>query len=300
MEHENPRQGNARGLGLLGLFILLSFTSPSLGRAQDSPTPTRSLLDEADALYARRGEGARGSVADPKPIDEAIGRYRRALQRAPADGEALFRLLRALHFRGAFCGAAVETQRAVFDEGRQLGQAAVVRIERGLQDKKPAERMGALRKVPRAADLYFWTAACWGQWALARGKLAAARQGAAGRVRDLAQTVIELEPSLEEGGGHRVLGRLHDQAPRILFLTGWVSREKALLYLRTSHEMAPQNSATRFFLADAILNHDEKNKDEARRLLQSLIEDAPRPEYLIEDRFYAEEARRRLMASSRN
>jgi len=67
------------------------------------------------------------------------------------------------------------------------------------------------------------------------------------------------------------------------------------LYLRKSHEMAPENSATRFFLGDATLNHDEENKDEARRLLQSCVEGAPRPEYLVEDRFYAEEARRRLM-----
>lgn len=246
-------------------------------------------------MYARRGEGARAAIADPKLIDAAIARYRRVLQTAPADGDALYKLLRALHFRGAFCGAGLETQRAVFDEGRQLGQAAVDRIERGLENEKPAERLGALRELPRAADVYFWTAACWGQWALARGKLAAARQGVAVRVRDLAQTVIELDPLLEEGGGYRVLGRLHDQSPKIPFLTGWVSREKALLNLRKSHEMAPQNSATRFFLADAILNHDEKNKDQARRLLQSLIEDAPRPEYLIEDRFYAEEARRRLV-----
>ena len=279
----------------LGLCILLGCTSTSLGRAQDPPTHARSLLGEADALYARRGESARGAVADPKLIDDAIGRYRRALRAAPADGEALYKLLRALHFRGAFCGAAVETQRAVFDEGRQLGQAAVDRIERGLEDKKPAERIGALRAVPRAAEMYFWTAACWGRWALARGKLAAARQGAAARVRDLAQRVIDLDPLLEEGGGYRVLGRLHDQSPRIPFLTGWVSREKALLYLRKSHEMAPENSATRFFLGDATLNHDEENKDEARRLLQSCVEGAPRPEYLVEDRFYAEEARRRLM-----
>jgi tetratricopeptide (TPR) repeat protein len=207
------------------------------------------------------GRWSNARSADPKLIEQAIAGYRRALQADPSDGKALFKLLRALHFKGAFCGAAPDAQKAVFDEGRQLGQAFVDRAERGLEKSKP-ERLAALRKIPHAAEVYFWTAACWGEWALACGKLAAARQGVAGRLRELAQTVIELDPLLEEGGGHRVLGRLHHLAPRIPFLTGWISRPRALLELRKSYAIAPQNSATRFFLAEAILDLDGKNKDE--------------------------------------
>jgi hypothetical protein len=137
-----------------------------------------------------------------------------------------------------------------------------------------------LRRVPHAAEVYFWTAACWGQWALGRGKLAAAREGVAGKLRDLAQTVIDLDAGLEEGGGDRVLGRLHHQAPRIPFLTGWVSKEKALVHLRRSYAIAPNNSATRFFLADAILDLEPRSREEALRLLRACRDDPPRPEYL--------------------
>jgi tetratricopeptide (TPR) repeat protein len=244
-------------------------------------------LADADALYARRAEAGN--------VDKAIALYRRALSANAADGLVLSKLLRALHFKGAFTTAPAQQRDATFDEGRRLGQAFVDNNERALP-KRASARIDALRRVPHAADVYFWTAACWGQWALTRGKLAAARQGVAGKLRDLAQTVIDLDPSLEEGGGDRVLGRLHHQAPRIPFLTGWVSREKALLHLRRSHAIAAHNSATRFFLADAILELELRNKEEALRLLRACRDEPPRPEYLVEDRFYAEEARRRLAA----
>jgi tetratricopeptide (TPR) repeat protein len=242
-------------------------------------------LAEADALYARR--------ADAGNIDAALALYRRALAGDAANGEALFKLLRALHFKGAFSAAAAPVRNAAFDEGRRLGQAFVLGNERALGNRR-SERIAALRRVPHAAEVYFWTAACWGQWALGRGKLAAAREGVAGKLRDLAQTVIDLDAGLEEGGGDRVLGRLHHQAPRIPFLTGWVSKEKALVHLRRSYAIAPNNSATRFFLADAILDLEPRSREEALRLLRACRDDPPRPEYLVEDRFYAEEARRRL------
>src|SRR5438128_786427 len=145
-----------------------------------------------------------------------------------------------------------------------------------------------------AAAAYFWTAAAWGQWALARGKLASARAGVAGRVRDLCETVIALDRALEEGGGYRVLGRLHDQAPRIPLLTGWVSRAKAIEYLRKSYELGPRNPVTWFFLAEAILDHDPSHAEEGRRLLRKCVDTPPRPDYYVESVHYAERARARL------
>lgn len=270
----------------------------AVAAAQSPPTPGgASALAAADALYARRADGAVGPVANPKLIDEAIALYRRALQASPEDAAALYKVLRALHYKGAFTGASEETQKAVFDEGKRLGQAFVDRTERRLEGKTSAERLEALRRIPHVAEAYFWTAACWGQWALVRGKFAAARQGVAGKVRDLAQTVVELDPQLEEGGGYRLLGRLHDEAPRIPFITGWVSKDKALVYLRQAYAIAPQNLVTRFFLAEAILEHDAKDADEGRALLRSCIEEPPRPEYLVEDRHYAEQARLHLARS---
>ncbi len=278
-------------LRALGLCLVFACTG-SLGRAEGlAPV---ALLAEGDLHYQRRAEGASGARADPREVVAALALYRRALAASPEDGEVVFRVLKALNFRGAFCGADDESRKAIYDEARKLGQAFVDGHEKPIEKLKPEARIAALLQVPRAAEVYYWTGASWGQWALVRGKLAAARQGVAGRVRDLAQTVIALDPELEEAGAYRLLGRLHDQAPRIPFITGWVSREKALANLRRATELAPASVVTRFFLAEAILEHDEAHAEQARLLLRSAADAAPRPDLLVEDAFYAAEARARL------
>lgn len=259
-------------------------------RAQDAT----SAMAEGDAHYERRAEGARGGTADPREADLAIQAYRRALAEGPQNLVALSRLLRALNFRGAFCGADVETRKRIFDEGKTLGQAAIDRLEKSVEGRSPAARIAGLREVPGAADAYYWTAACWGQWALARGKFAAARTGVAGRVRDLAETVAAIDPALEEGGAFRVLGRLHHQSPRIPLITGWVSKEKATSYLRRSYALGSQNPVTWFFLGEAILDHEPQSAEEGRRMLRKCVDTPPRADYHVESVYYADLARARL------
>ena len=278
-----------RAAGAGAALLLLAAPGRAGARAD-----VQALIAEGDAHYAQRASGARGAVADPREVEEALAAYRRALALEPESLTVLFRLQRALHFRGAFCGADRTAQAAVFDEGRRLGQAVVERLEGGLAAVRGDARVAALRKIENAAEVYYWTAACWGQWGLAKGKLSAARTGVASRVRALAHTVVDLDPTLEEGGGYRILGRLHDQAPHIPFITGWVSKEKAVAYLRRSREIAPQNSVTAFFLAEALLDDQPSRAAEARELLLSCASAPPRPEYAVEDAFYAQQARERL------
>lgn len=233
-------------------------------------------------------------MAKPAEIDAALAAYRLALAADPESPEARWRLLRALFFRADFCGATEEPKKRLFDEAKRLGDDGVERLERRIGQAKDAARIAALRKIPGAASVYFWTAVCWGEWALLRGKLAAARQGAGGRIRDLGQTVVDLDPELEQGGGYRILGRLHDQSPRVPFFTFWISREKAIAYLRQALERGPENSVNLYFLAEAILSHEPARREEARRLLERCAGAAPRPEYRVEDAYYAELSRQRL------
>jgi tetratricopeptide (TPR) repeat protein len=256
-----------------------------------------AAIADGDAHYARRAEGAHGGTADPREADLAIQAYRRAWAASPGDLDALAHLLRALHFRGAFCGADLPSRKKIFDEGRLLGQAAVDQLEKGVEARSAAERLAVLRATPGAAGAYYWTAAHLGQWALARGTFAAARAGVAGRLRSLAETVIALDPALEEGGGYRLLGRLHHQAPRIIFVTGWVSKTKAIEYLRKSYALGPTNPVTWFFLGDALLDGDASLADEGRGFLRKCIDTPPRADYVVESAYYADLARARLAAS---
>src|SRR5262245_43481248 len=182
---------------LLAVAVLVA-VSPAVfgGTSEDA-------IAEGDAWYARRGEGAHGAVAERAPIDAAVAAYRRALAAEQGGLEATSRLLRAIFFRATFCDATRDERVKLFDDGRRLGQDAVDRLEQGVVGGDAA-RTAAIAARPGAAGLYFWTAVCWGQWALLRSTLAAARAGAAGRVRDLAQRLLELDPAFEQGGADRL------------------------------------------------------------------------------------------------
>lgn len=259
-----------------------------------SPPPVAVALAEARGLYERRAEGAEGPVASRVPIDRAIAAYRRALTLSPDSIEANVGLLRALFFLGGFTNADEDAQRSAFGQAKDLAVTAVDRLEERLGSPKGAARIVALRRVPGSAALYLWASVSWGQWALSTSKLAAARQGAAGKIRDLAETSIALDPGLEEGSAYVILGRLHDQSPRIPFLTFWISRQAALRNLGTALARSPINTLAQYFLADAILHHAPERRAEAERLLATCARATPRAEFLVEDAHYAEFARRRL------
>lgn len=280
------------------LAAALALSGAGLAHAQIDPgasaeptpvertAPSTDALSEGDQNWERRGEGARADVCDPAGIDAALAAYRKAF--AAKDGlEVRWKLLRALQYRGVFCGGDADERKRFLDEGRNLGQETVDRLERGAGAAKGAARIEALRKVPEAAEIYFWAAACWGQWAVVHGTMAAARKGVAGKVRDLAQTALELDPAVEEAGPHRILGRLHDKTPSIPLITGWASSKKALAHLRDAHRLAPQDRVAQDFLGEAILKNEPEKRAEAIRILTECAETPPRPEYLVEDRRYS-------------
>ena len=270
--------------------VLLAGESPS-----PQPTPElAALLAEADARFARRSIGAINGVAIPAEVDAAIVLYRKALALAPRDIAILAQLMRAMHFRGAYTGAGLEEKKAIFEEGRKLGQDAVDRLEAQARVGRGISRIEALRLVKGTPELYLWTAGHWGEWALVRGKFVAARSGIAGKLKDLSQTVIDLDPTFEEAAGYRLLGRLHSEAPKIPFITGWVSRDKALQYLRRAHAVGPRHPVTWYFLAEAILDHEPLKLDEALRLLERCANTPPRADTLLEDARYATLARKQL------
>jgi hypothetical protein len=235
-------------------------------------------------------------VAAPQPVERAIDAYRTALGLQPDALGVRAKLLRALFFRATFCGSALDERRVRFEEMRRVADEGLGYLDEATGTKKGDERLAAWRQVPFAAEALFWAAVAWGEWAMTHSRLAAVRAGAPGRIRDLAQSVIALDPDVQEGGGDLLLGRLHDKAPSIPFVSGFVSRDKALAHLRKAHAAYPDNTLNQVFLAEAILRHDPAHRDEALRLLARCAAAAPRPEYRVEDAHYSALARRALEA----
>ncbi len=295
----------------IGVSWLLLFAAPLSSALQQRVEPPHRLLPSrpnpliatADAHYAARQERRVGARASNREISAAIAGYETAAG-APDSAEARWKLARALYFQGAYTGLDEEGQRVVYEKAREAGEEAiaiVLRRARGrgapdLRGLSPLEIASAVRADPDAAPSYFWTAVAWGQWALVAGTFRAAKAGAAEKIRDDASVVIAIDPEFEEGGGYRILGRLHHQAPRIPFLAGWVSREEAVKNLRLAIQTNPANFVNRLFLAEALSEGTAAERAEAIQIADKLLADAPSPIHLVEELKIQEDARRDLEA----
>lgn len=251
--------------------------------------PLFAQVADGDRHFASRAEGATGGHAQPAHVDAAIAAYQRAVATNPNDLDAHGKLLRAYRFKGAYVATSTDQKKQIYATAKTAGEKALAAVGRALSAKgvKPdaAEKTvaNAARGINGAAEVYLWDAINWGEWALAYGKLAAARQGAADRIRREATIAHLIDPALEAGAPSRVLGRLHDQTPRIPFITGWASGKEALRFLEESRKHDPTNKLTAVFLAEAMVSNDSSSKQKAVQLLRTAISSPVHPEYAVED-----------------
>jgi tetratricopeptide (TPR) repeat protein len=259
------------------------------------------VIAAADLAWSRRDEGRVGARASSKRINDAIAGYEKAAE-SPSNVEARWKLARALFFRAKYTGLGADAQRAAFVKARDAGEEAIALLRqapeaRALSSDAPPRRVAeALSREPAAAPTYFWTAVAWGEWGLLASRYQATKAGAATKVRDYAATVIALDPVFEEGGGYRILGRLHHRAPRVPYVTGWVSRAEAVRNLRLAVKVAPRNLVNRHFLAEALADRRAAGKAEAIRIEKEIVADAPSPGHVVEDTSIQAEAKKNLTA----
>ncbi len=249
-------------------------------------TPLSAQVADGDRHYARRAEGAQGARARAEHIDAAIAAYQRAVAQTPADLEAHAKLLRAYRFKGAYVATTNEQKKQVYGMAKDAGEKAIPIVNARLRvTKKSSEKQvaDAARGVPGAGEVFVWDAVNWGEWALAYGKLAAARQGAADRIRRHATIANLIDPRMEAGTPARVLGRLHDQTPRIPLVTGWASAKEALRFLGDSLKIDPKNKITLVFLAEAMVSADSGKKKQAVAMLNDVVNTPLDPEFIVED-----------------
>ena len=272
------------------MTAFLLHSALAIAAAASPGVSAAEALKSADAYYARRAEGQVNGVARTKMVDNAIDEYRRSLTLDPSSYDARLGLLRSFFFRGGFCNMEEKAQIALFDEAKKFAEETVRKLDLDLARRKGRVKMSAVKDEVPSAQIYMWAAVSWGQWAVSH-RVSAAFQGGPARIRDLASAAIQIDPATEQAGGLAVLGRLHRECPKILFLTGWVSRSEGLRLLRRALATASQNPANKYFLAEALLAESPSQAAEARRLLEEIAHLSTRPEYLVEDAHYAAEAR---------
>ncbi|HUP59114.1 MAG TPA: hypothetical protein VNA69_01705 [Thermoanaerobaculia bacterium] len=250
--------------------------------------PLFAQVADGDRHWAMRAQNK------AEHIDAAIASYQRAVAANANDLEAQWKLLRAYRFKGAYVAASADEKKKVYGTAKIAGEKARAAVDKvlGVNAKTPEKQVAeAARKHPGAAEVYLWDAVNWGEWALAYGKMAAAREGAADRIRRQATIAHLVDPRLDNGTPSRVLGRLHDQTPRIPFITGWASSKEAVRFLEESYRIDPANKTTVVFLAEALVAHDSKTRPRAIKLLRDMIAAPNHPDWLIEDMASVDDAK---------
>lgn len=254
-------------------------------------------VEQAEQHFARRAEGARGAKADPAQIDLAVASYRAALAAEPSNLDARWRLMRALRFKAAYTAYGVEEKKVIYSAARKIGEESIAIVEsslakRGVPKGAPLPKVAeGARAIAHAGEVYYWNAAVWGEWALVYGKMAAVRQGVADKIRRSATIAMLIDPNIERGGGARILGRLHDQTPRVPFITGWASEKEAVKYLSQALAVDPEDKLTKVFLAEALVAADKANRAKAIQILREVAGGAVDPAWAVEEASAQEDAR---------
>lgn len=268
-----------------GLALAATLTAPPAA----GDDAARDALARGDAAWERRTEGHAELRAAPGPIAEAIAAYEEAFADRPDDLETRWKLMRALLYQGEYVFEDPDEKLAVFARGRDLGEAGLDQLaaasvgRQALDRMDVAEAVRALRDAPEVEALVFWTVVHWGVWGRETGKMAAVRQGVAGKVRRYSEILIGLDESYENAGGYRILGRLHFEAPKVPFITGWVDDRKALTFLERAVELGPDDPLNELYLIEAVHKNDRSRRAEALERLRALLERAPRPGHPVED-----------------
>jgi len=259
--------------------------------------PAAAQVSDGDQHWTARAEGHQGGHAKATQIDGAITAFQRAVMQEPNSLEARWKLLRAIRFKGAYVASTDDEKKRIYAFGKSEGKASIDVINKTLAAKgvkaNAREKVvaDAARTIVGAGEVFFWDSVNWGEWALAYGKIAAVREGAADRIRREATIAMLVDSKIEGGGPQRVLGRLHDQTPHIPFITGWASSEEAVRFLKESNRIDPTNKITRVFLADAMVSDESKSKPEAIRILREVINSPNDPNFEVEDARAQEDAK---------
>jgi hypothetical protein len=264
------------------------------------------LVREGDSWFNRRQERRVGLVANREPISAAVRAYETASEAAD-NLEARWKLARALNFRALFTDLDAAARLAALERARRAGEDAIAILQRRARARgspefetlAPGDVAAACRKEPDAPPTFYWAAASWGRWGIAKGKVEAVRVGAAEKVKRYAEILIALDPAFEDGGGYRILGRVHDQAPMMVESADWVSRAEALSNLRLAVQTSPADFANRLYLAEALARGTPAERTEGVSMLEQLVRESPSPVRLVEELRVQDDARRDLDQAKR-
>jgi hypothetical protein len=248
-----------------------------------------SWEQKGDAAWNRRAVGfAATGVVSAEAIGTAVDCYERAFEAAPQSLALRFKLMKALYFQGHFVIEPRKSAKQIFTRVAELGEGGVNQLLEAaggaieLRKKKPRERARLLAGTPHAAEAHFWAAIGWGLWGMSHSHAASGFKGVAGKIRDYAEIVQQIDPGFADAGGLRLLGRLHTATPKVPLFSGWIDRAEGLRLLERANAISTADPRNPLFLAEAILEQEPAQRARAITILRELCARAPDPDRLVE------------------
>jgi tetratricopeptide (TPR) repeat protein len=129
---------------------------------------------------------------------------------------------------------------------------------------------------PESTACRFWLGVMYGSYGQAVG--ASQSLHMVDPIKQEMQWILANDEGFDEGGAHRVLGRLFYKLPGIM----GGDNQKAKDHLRRALELGNKNTLNFLYLAEVHI--DEGEKDQARALLTKLLSLPDDPDYLPESR----------------
>jgi tetratricopeptide (TPR) repeat protein len=215
--------------------------------------------DDPDQLYRRRDDLA--SAMRAADLWET---------HSTADFEAAWKLSRICYWLGTH--APQPARRKALERGINAGETAI-------------------RLAFNLPEGHFWLAANMGALADSFGIMAGLKYR--GRIKSELERVLAINPGWEGGSAEAAIGRWYFEVPRLF----GGSEAKAEEHLRRALEYDPRSLVALSFLAELVAA--DGRRDEARTLLQRVLDAPVDPEWMPEDIEYKKQATARLQALGR-
>jgi len=266
------------------LIIALNMTLWIPSSLADDTMTAADNMAVAKEAWTLRGDGFKDGVVDTTQLERCIKALETEVSEHSDNLEACAMLMNALYFKGDLVAKDKESKKKIYDRGLEISALAFKTLLPGKDptDLKPEKLAKQIKANEQAVPVCFWTSVMWGLWGDNYGSFQAARKGVAGKIRHYADTVILLDSKAFDGGGYRMLGRLHTLAPKVPFFTGWIDRDKAVSYLEQAVASSDNEPLNQLYLAEALIKFEDNRKDEGISMLEALKDWKVDPSKLVE------------------
>jgi tetratricopeptide (TPR) repeat protein len=229
--------------------------------------------NEGDRAFSMRNS-ITDTAADLVNLDSAVSGYKQALDADRTNEKLLLKYAKALDFKYRYLTGTAEEKKVRYEE-----------LSREFE--KYGQTMG------KTIEFNFVMALFWARRGdLTQNVLEAAKEGVADKIRSYAETVYNMDKTFEDYAACLILGRLHYKSPNIVFVLIWPDKNRSKQYLEEIYKALPDDTETKFFLADTCW--ELGNKDAAIKLYREVSGAAPRADHWYYDTMSIGECRDRI------